>query len=149
MDLAYKSALSALAGSVIGSTTSTGMTWVTQRAKARSGQLAHEFTRREELYRDFMVAASKTYGNALVSGEPKLPELIALYLLIRRRRGLSAPRTVASADKVMLTITDAYFTPNRSLRELSDLIKAGAGIDPLKAFSEAAREEVGTFKFFA
>jgi len=60
MDLAYKSALSALAGSVIGSMTSTGMTWVTQRAKARSGQLAHEFTRREELYRDFIVAASKT-----------------------------------------------------------------------------------------
>ena len=49
----------------------------------------------------------------------------------------------------MLTITDAYFTPNRSLRELRDLIKAGAGIDPLKAFSEAAREEVGTSKFFA
>jgi hypothetical protein len=133
MDVAYISALSALAGSVIGSMTSTGMTWVTQRAKARSGQLAHEFTRREELYRDFIVAASKTYGDALV----------------RRIRVLSAPRTVASADKVMPTITDAYFTPNRSLRELRDLIKAGAGIDPLKAFSEAAREEVGTSKFFA
>ena len=84
-----------------------------------------------------------------MSSEPKLPELIALYSLVRRMRVLSAPRTVSSADKVMLTITDAYFTPNRSLRELRDLIKAGAGIDPLKAFSEAAREEVGTSKFFA
>jgi hypothetical protein len=149
MDLAYISALSALAGSVIGSMTSTGMTWVTQRAKTRSGQLAHEFTRREELYRDFIVAASKTYGDALVSSEPKLPKLIALYSLIRWMRVLSAPRTVASADKVMLTITGAYSTPNRSLRELRDLIKAGAGIDPLKVFREAAREEVGTSKFFA
>jgi hypothetical protein len=147
MDLAYVSALSALAGSVIGSVTSTSMTWLTQRAQARSGQLAHEFTRREELYRDFIVAASKTYGDALVSSEPKLPELIALYSLISRMRVLSRPRTVASADKVMLTIIDAYFTPNRSLRELRDLIKGGAGIDPLKDFSEAVREEVGRITF--
>jgi hypothetical protein len=65
MDLPYVSALSALAGSVIGGVTSTSVTWLTQRAQARSGQLAHEFTRREELYRDFIVAASKTYGDAL------------------------------------------------------------------------------------
>ena len=149
MEVAYISALAALAGSVIGGVTSTGMTWLTQRAQTRSGQLAHEFARREELYRDFIVAASKTYGDALVSSEPKLPELIALYSVISRMRVLSAPRTVASADKVMLTIIDAYFTPNRSLRELRDLIKAGAGIDPLKDFSQAAREEVGTLTFFA
>jgi hypothetical protein len=147
MDVAYVSTLSALAGSVIGGVTSTSVTWLTQRTQARSGQLAQEFARREELYRDFIVAASKTYGDALVSSEPKLPELIALYSLIGRMRIFSAPRTVASADKVMLTIIDAYFIPNRSLRELRDLIKAGTGIDPLKAFSEAAREEVGTFKF--
>jgi hypothetical protein len=48
MDVAYISTPSALAGSVIGAATSTGMTWLTQRAQARSGQLAHEFTRREE-----------------------------------------------------------------------------------------------------
>ena len=61
---------------------------------------------------------------------------------------LAAPRTVAAADKVMLTIIDAYFSPNHSVRQLRDLIKCGAGIDPLKDFSEAAREEVGTFKLF-
>ena len=65
-----------------------------------------------------------------------------------RMRVLAAPRTVASADKVMLTIIDAYFAPNHSVRELRDLIKSGAGIDPLKDFSEAAREEVGTLKLF-
>lgn len=47
------------------------------------------------------------YISALVSSEPKLPELIAPYSLISRMRVLSAPRTVASADKVMLTIIDA------------------------------------------
>ena len=149
MDLAYISALSALAGSVVGGLTTTSMTWLTQRAQARSGQLAHEFERREDLFRDFIVESSKTYGDALVNSEPQLPELIALYSMISRMRVLAAPRTVASADKVMLTIVDAYFAPNHSVRELRDLIKSGAGIDPLKDFSEAAREEVGTLKLFA
>jgi hypothetical protein len=149
MDIAYISALSALAGSVIGGLTSTSLTWLQQRAQARSGRLAHELERREDLYRDFIVAASKTYGEALVSSEPRLPDLIALYSMISRMRVLSAPRTVAAADKVMLSIIDAYFAPNRSIRELRDLIKSGAYIDPLKEFGEAAREDVGMFGSFA
>jgi hypothetical protein len=67
MDIAYVSALSALAGSVVGGLTSTRMTWLTQRSQVRSGQLAHEFARREDLFRDFIVAASETYGDALVT----------------------------------------------------------------------------------
>jgi hypothetical protein len=47
----------------------------------------------------------------------------------------------------MLAIIDTYFSPNRSVRELRDMMKAGTGIDPLKDFSEAAREEVGVFRF--
>jgi hypothetical protein len=145
MDVAYISALSALAGSVVGGFTSTVTTWLTQRAQARAGHLAQEMTRRQDLYRDFIMAASKAYGDALVSSEPQLPELVALYALISRMRILSAPRIVACADTIMLTIIDTYFAPNHSVRELRDLIKAGTGIDPLKDFSEAAREEVGMF----
>ena len=145
MDVAYISAISALAGSAVGGFTSTVTTWLTQRAQMRAGQLAHEITRREDLYRDFIIAASKTYGDALVSSEPKLPELIALYAMISRMRVMSAPRTVGCADRIMMAIIDTYFSPNHSVRELRDLIKAGAGIDPLKDFSEAAREEVSVF----
>jgi hypothetical protein len=147
MDVAYVSALSALAGSVVGGFTSTVTTWLTQRAQARAGQLAQQITRREDLYRDFITAASKTYGDGLVSSEPQLPELVALYALISRMRVQSTPRTVACADKVMLTIIDTFFSPNQTVRELRDLIKAGAaGIDPLREFSEAAREELGVFR---
>jgi hypothetical protein len=143
MDVAYISALAALAGSVVGGMTSTGTTWLAQRAQARAGQMVHEMTRREELYRDFIVAASQAYGDSLVSSEPKLSDLVALYSMISRMRVMSTPRIVASADKIMLTIIDTYFAPNHSVRELRDLIKAGAGagIDPLREFSEAARDE--------
>jgi hypothetical protein len=146
MDVAYISALSALAGSVVGGLTSTGTTWLTQRAQARSGRLAHEMARREDLYRDFITAASKAYGDALVSSEPKLPDLVDLYSMISRMRVMSAPRTIASADKIMLAIIDTYFSPNHSVHELGDLIKAGAGIDPLREFSEAAREDLRLIK---
>jgi len=74
MDVAYISALSALAGSMVGGFTSTVTTWLTQRAQVRAGLLAREVSRREELYRDFIMAASKTYGDALVSSDPQLPD---------------------------------------------------------------------------
>lgn len=140
------SALSVLAGSVMGGLTSTATTWLTQRAHARSGLLASEIVRREDLYRDFIIAASKAYGDALVSSEPRLGELVALYSMISQMRLVSAPHTLVCADRIMVTVVDTYFAPTRSVRELSDLIKLGAGIDPLKEFSEAARQEVADLK---
>ena len=67
MDLAYVSAISALAGSVIGGLTSGYTTWLTQRSQARAGQVAHDLARREDLIRDFTIAASKMYPATLLS----------------------------------------------------------------------------------
>ena len=47
MDVASISALSALAGSVVGGLTSGFTTWLSQRAQARAGQLAHNKSERE------------------------------------------------------------------------------------------------------
>jgi hypothetical protein len=58
-------------------------------------------------------------------------------------RVLSFPRTVACAEKVVHATVDTYFAPNKTMRELHELMKSGeAGIDPLKDFSEAARAEL-------
>ena len=45
----------------------------------------------------------------------------------------------------MDTTMTTYFAPNKTIRELHDLTKSGVGIDPLKEFSEAARQELGAF----
>ena len=145
MDVAYISALSALAGSVVGGLTSGFTTWLSQRAQAKAGQLALNLSRREELFKDFIVAASKAYGEAIVSNEPQLQEIIALYAMISRMRVLCLPPTVACADQIMVTTIGKYFEPNRTIRELHELMKSGAEMDPLKEFSEAAREELGAF----
>jgi hypothetical protein len=64
MDVVYISALSALAGSVIGGLTSGLTTWMNQRAQARAARLAYDLSRQKDLFRDFIVAASKAYADA-------------------------------------------------------------------------------------
>ena len=116
MDIAYLSALSALAGSVVGGLTSGITTWLSQRNQARAAQLAREMSRREDLYKDFIVAASKVYGDALMSSEPQIQELVGLYAMISRMRVLSSSRIVRCADQIMRVTIDTYFAPNRTIR---------------------------------
>jgi hypothetical protein len=42
----------------------------------------------------------------------------------------------------MLTTIETYYSPNKTVRELRQIIKTGTGVDPLKEFSEAARDEL-------
>jgi hypothetical protein len=142
MDPAYISAISALAGSVIGGLTTGFTTLVSQRSQARAGMVAHDLARREDLVRDFIIAASKTYGDAISNNEPKMPEIVDLYAMVNRLRVLGVTKTTACADIVMHTIVDTYFTPSRTVADLRELVRTGQGIDPLKDFSAAAREEL-------
>jgi len=145
MDAAYISAVSALAGSVIGGLTTGFTTLLNQRSQARAGMVAHELSRREDLIKDFIVAASKIYGDAIVNSEPKMPEIVDLYAMVSRMRVLNMPKSVVCADNVMRSILDTYFSPNRTVADLRELVKTGGGVDPLKDFSEAAREELRAF----
>jgi hypothetical protein len=145
MDAAYISAISALAGSVIGGLTATLTTWLGQRSQARAGQIAHDLARREDLIRDFIIAASKTYGDAIINSEPKMPEIVDLYAMVNRMRVLNMPRSVDRADEVMRSIIETYFAPNRTLADLRELVKTSQAVDLLKDFAEAAREELRPF----
>ena len=84
-------------------------------------------------------------ADLVMSNEPQIQELVALYAMISRMRVMSLPRTVACADEIMRATIDTYFAPNKTIRELNELMKSGAGIDPLKSFSEAARDELRAF----
>jgi hypothetical protein len=142
MDAAYLSALSALAGSVVGGLTSGIGGWMNQRNQARAGQRAQDVLRRQDLYKDFIGAASRAYGKAIISSEPQIEDLVALYAMIGRMRIISSAKTVECADKIMHKTIATYFAPNKTIRELNELIMSGSGIDPLKEFGESAREEL-------
>jgi hypothetical protein len=143
MDVAYISALSALAGSVVGGLTSGFTNWLSQRSQAHTEQLNRDRSRRQELYKDFIIAASKAYTGAVMSSEPKFEDLIALYGMLSRMRTMSSSAIVTSAERILLETTSAYSQPNQTLPELSELLKSGTGIDPLKDFAEAVRAEYG------
>jgi hypothetical protein len=144
MDVAYISAFSALAGSLIGGLTSGITTLMNQRYQQKAALVVHELTLREQLYRDFIVAASKTFGEANLRSEPEIADLVALYGMVSRMRMQSAPRTVACAEAVIRATVDAYLGPNRTLAEIKAAMQSGQDvIDPLREFAEAARVEVG------
>ena len=81
MDIAYVSALAALAGSAVGGLTSGFTTWLNQRFQVRAGHIAKSFLA-TGIDKDFIIAASKAYAEALVVSEPKIQELISLYAMI-------------------------------------------------------------------
>jgi hypothetical protein len=146
MDVAYISALSALAGSVIGGLTTGVTTWMSQRSQARAGLIAHNITQREALYKEFIASASKIYGEAIVRNDPEIQDLVSLYAMISMMRVFSSPQIVECADRIMNRTIDTFFEPNRTIRDLHAMIKKGGeGIDPLKEFSSAAREELRAF----
>ena len=116
--------------------------WISQSVSARAGLISSHLARRQELFRDFIVSASRVYGEALTSSEPKIPELLELYALLSRMRVQCRPETIDAGEKFMRSILDTYLAPNRTFKELRDLMTAGDGIDPLKEFSVTAREEI-------
>ena len=142
MDVAYVSALSALAGSVVGGLTSGVTTWLSQRASVKAARLEHELSRREQLSKDFIITASKAFGDATVSNDPQIPVIVDLYAMVSIMRVVSSPQTLACAEKIMHETTRVYFEPNKTVRELHEQVASGVGIDPLKEFSEAARVEL-------
>jgi hypothetical protein len=101
--------------------------------------------RRDDRYKEFIAGASKAYGEAIVSNEPNVQELVALYAMISRMRVQSPPQTVACAEKIMRATIDTYLAPGKTIREFHELVQSGSGIDLLKDFSEFAREELRAF----
>jgi hypothetical protein len=51
---------------------------MTYRAQARVERLRFDPSRRQELFSNFVVAGSKLYGDALMSSEPPLQEVVAV-----------------------------------------------------------------------
>ncbi len=144
MDAAYVSAFAALGGSVVGGLISGVAMWRAQRYQTQAGQRAHQIAYREELFRDFIVAASKAYGRALMSNEPDLQDIIGVFSLINRMQVLCLPATTACAQRVTDMTIETYFQPNKTFDDIRAMIKQRTMVNPLNDFAEAAREELQT-----
>ena len=140
MNASIVTALAALAGAAIGGLTSVLASWLTQRAQARAQWIAQDKLRRQELYKEFIEAASKCYVDALQHDKADIPALVELYVRVARMRILSSPNVVESAELVARRIVDTYLAPNKTFLELREMVNSGT-IDLLRDFSEICRAE--------
>jgi hypothetical protein len=141
MDPAYFSTFAALAGSAIGGLTSIATSWLTQRAQFSAQARTRDLSTREDLYRSFIEEASKWYADAYEHDDAKVSNLVDLYALVSRMRTLSSPKVVEAADRVVRTIIETYRAPNKTMREVEELLDNTA-LNPLFDFSRACREEL-------
>ena len=145
MGAAYLSAISALAGSLIGSLSSLTASWLGNRIQFKTQERAAELHNRQQLFRDFTAEDSKWYADAFEQDDPKVSNLVNLYTLVSRMRIMASPTVVASADKVIRTIIQAYLSPNKSFRDVFQVLD-NAAMDPLREFSDSCRVELDALR---
>jgi hypothetical protein len=144
MNAAYISALAALAGTAIGGLTSFATSFMTQQAQTRAQRLAAEKGKREDLFGRFVDEAAKLYSDALQNKRDNASAMIVIYGLVNRIRLTSTAKVVENADTVARIIMETYMAPNLTLEEVR-ATWIDRGVDPLRDFAEAAREELRSF----
>jgi hypothetical protein len=140
MNGAFISTIAALAGSGIGAIASFATTWLTQDAQARAQRAAQAMTRRERLYGEFIEEASKMVTDALTHQFDDPSKFVRLYALVGRLRLCAPANVIAKAEEVMQRIVETYHLPNRDFSDPED--RQRDGVDVLRVFSEACREEL-------
>jgi hypothetical protein len=142
MDPAILSATSALIGSLIGGVSTLTASWVTQRGQMRAQALVHEAVKREALYAEFIIEATRRLAEAW-SHHAQDPLVVAgLYSAIERMRLTSSIEVVSVAEQVMRQLLHAYAEPDRTFDELRESLEDESYGNPLRDFSEACRLEL-------
>jgi NAD(P)-dependent dehydrogenase (short-subunit alcohol dehydrogenase family) len=81
-----------------------------------------------------------SFARALEKPETLLP----VYALLNRIRLCASDAVLAKAERILATITEQYFPPNRSIEEMRALVRRSA--DPLRSFGEACRVELKSMR---
>jgi hypothetical protein len=143
MDAAILSAASALIGSLIGGMSTLAASWLSLRERLRAQELVQEAAKREVLYAEFIIEASRRLSEAW-SHQAESPEVLAgLYSAHQRMRLTSSDEVIRVADHVIRHVVHAYAAPDKTFDELRQHI-AGSGEqwDALRGFAEACRAEL-------
>ena len=142
MEGAVLTALTGLAGSLVGAASSMATTWLTQQGQQRTQWRAQEVTKREALYDEFIAEASKCLVDAM-SRDPDGPEvLLGLFAIIGRMRLRSSRPVIEAAERLIALVVDSYASPNVTFDQVRARIMKGEEADPLANFGAACRGEL-------
>lgn len=140
-DAGLIAATAALGGSIIGGATSLLTTWLTQRGVARNDRRNREMDKREQLYGRFVDEGSRLYTDSIERQAESIGDLSTLFALVNRMRLVSSTEVIDAAIAVGEVVVRNYREENLTLRRLHEE-EAARVKDPMKAFGEAAREEL-------
>ena len=138
------SAVSALIGALIGGSTSLVAAIYTQRYQDRLQRVTRELTKRESVYADFIMSASKWLLNAYVQDEVTLDgDKQHLIGLTNRMRLFAPPNVMDEADRVIRELIKISLEPSVELRKFATAeLSKNRRVDPLLPFSLACRADL-------
>ncbi len=146
MDAAILSAASALAGSLIGGASTLAASWFTQRGQLRAQVLVEELVKRETLYAEFIIEASKRFTEAW-DHQAEGPEVVAgLYAAIARMRLASSDEVIRVAEHVVRRLVRDYAAPKKTFDEFQEFVGSEEIRDPLREFGDVCRVELGALR---
>jgi hypothetical protein len=146
MDPAILGPLAALAGALIGGGASLAVAAYTQRMQERLQRIAHEITKREAVYTDFMMHTSNLLLRAHLEEQDKLvlgeAEQRAIGL-VNRMRLFASPEVVKEADAVLKAIIEVYLRPGMTFGQLArEALSHAPDPDPFLRFCQVCRSEL-------
>src|SRR5262245_60768632 len=141
MDAAVLTASAAVLGSLAGASASLATAWLTQRNQGRLAAVQAEVHKREQLYADFITECSKLYLDALDHQLDQPETFQSAYSLLSRIRLTSGDAVLREAEAAIQGILDTYRAPNLTIDKLREIPLAQLH-DPIRAFSEACRDEL-------
>ena len=141
MDTTIVSAMSAVAGSIVGGSATIVAAWFAHREQSKGELVRAELTKRETLYGEFISECSKLAIDALANGIENPEKIWLAYALLNRIRLSASGAVLTEAENAIRRITEQYFSPNITLDEMRSLTRSWDA-DPLKSFGEACRIEL-------
>src|SRR5215470_9411580 len=142
MDSSLVSAGAAVGGAAIVGVMSFLGSWAAKRKEVRAQWLVQDRLRRQNLYSEFIQAASKCFVDALQHEKPNVASLVEMYEKMSRMRVISSPQVFANAEQVLRRIIDALSEPPVTLTndKIREMFETGSA-DVLRNFSESCRAE--------
>jgi hypothetical protein len=141
MNSTVVTALAAALGSLVGATTSIGATWISQRRQSIRATAEWRLRERESLYKEFIMEASRLFGDAMVKSLERPDQLVGLYGILSRIRLLSGDEVLSKAVSCCRQIVELYRRPNMTAEQIRAAFEDNE-FDPLKEFSAACRMEL-------
>jgi len=144
IDPALLCTISGLLGALIGGGASLTAAVYTQRYQDRLQRVAREATKRETVYADFIMSASKLLLNAYLLDELKLDSDGQHLLGVANRMRLFAPRNIIDeAETVIRQLIEISLKPSVDLRKLAMVeLSKKQDSDLLLPFSLACRADL-------